>query len=345
MMKRHLFIIFATVLAFTMQGQDPHFSQFNASPLTLNPAMAGKVTCTYRAAINYRSQWTSIPAPYETYSASFDAALWKEGWLNGSALGVGVLMLNDRSGDGNLTAPNAGLFLAYHQKIGEGHFLSAGFQGSFNEKRIDPTKLIFGNQLTASGYDPSLSHNENIVGDIQYFDINMGMHWSSIVSDRFSFNLGGALYHITEPNETFLNDPSNTLYQRYVGHGGFSVALGEQYSLSPSALYMRQANVDQLNAGTSFGVHLDDASLYLGTWYRMHLLTSNQQDFAGSENPLSSIIALVGLEFNTFVLGFSYDITTNSLGGATNGKGGFELSLQYTGCITKSERVFHCPRF
>ncbi len=341
-MKRVLLIAFALLLGFVVNAQDPHFSQFNASPLTLNPAMAGKVQCTYRASVNYRDQWNSIPAPYVTYTAGFDMALMKEK-LNGSAIGVGLLALNDRSGDGNLTAPNIGLFLAYHQRLGSNSILSVGFQGSFNEKRIDPTKLIFPNQITAGGVDPTLPNNEPFIGDIQYFDLNAGMHFSSIISDNFSLNIGTAVYHITQPKESFLNDPNNQVFLRYVAHGGFTTTLSDQWTISPSALYMRQANVDQLNAGASFGYHTDEASVYFGTWYRMHLLTSNQNNF--NESLLSSVIALVGVEFNTLILGFSYDITANSLSQANGGRGGFELSLQYTGCIRKSRNITQCPTF
>lgn len=348
MMKRFILTLIVSSLFFAGQGQDPHFSQFNASPLTLNPALAGKVSCNYRAAVNYRSQWNSIPANFETYTATFDAALWKDGWLNGSALGVGVKLMNDQSGDGNLTNPNLGLFLGYHQKIGENSFLSAGFEGSFNELRVDPTKLIFPNQISNSGIQSGAPHNENLLGETQFFDINAGIHWSSIVSDEFSFSLGGAMYHITEPKLSLLNQSNiaakdNLLYRRYVGHGGFSAALGENYSLSPSILYMQQANVDQLTAGTSFGVHFDDATLFLGTWLRMHLL-----DAAGADDDpfYSSAIALVGAEFNTLILGFSYDLGIGALANnVTQNPSGFELSLQYTGCFRSAERVMHCPTF
>ena len=334
-------ILFLSLFAIGTRAQDVHFSQFNASPLTLNPALAGKVECTYRAALNYRNQWNSVPAPYVTYSASFDAALGKNSWANGSALGVGLLLLNDKSGDGNLTAPNVGLFLAYHQKIGNGSFLSAGFEGSFNEKRIDQSQLIFPNQIGPNGVDPFSASGEALLQQIQYFDVNAGIHWSTVVSDNFSFNLGGAVYHIVQPNESFYGNPNNKLYRRYVGHGGFSVMMNKKYSLSPSVLYMQQGNVDQMNAGTSFGIHYDDAAVYFGTWYRLHILN----DPSISQGPLSSVIALLGVEFNTLALGFSYDITTSSLSPATNGKGGFELSLQYTGCIAKQRKVMACPRF
>jgi len=38
-------------------AQDPNFSQFFASPLTLNPALTGKFDGNFRLAGNYRNQW------------------------------------------------------------------------------------------------------------------------------------------------------------------------------------------------------------------------------------------------------------------------------------------------
>ena len=44
----------------SVQAQDPAFSQFFASPLTLNPALTGKFNGTLRVAGNYRNQWPQI---------------------------------------------------------------------------------------------------------------------------------------------------------------------------------------------------------------------------------------------------------------------------------------------
>ena len=57
-------IALASVLVFLLKmqcfGQDPHFSQFFSSPLTLNPALTGKFDGVFRAAGNYRDQWPAI---------------------------------------------------------------------------------------------------------------------------------------------------------------------------------------------------------------------------------------------------------------------------------------------
>jgi len=55
-MKKLLFtVIFCGVLACASFAQDANFSQFFASPLTLNPALTGKFDGLYRVVGNYRN--------------------------------------------------------------------------------------------------------------------------------------------------------------------------------------------------------------------------------------------------------------------------------------------------
>lgn len=46
----------------TLCGQDIHFTMYNMSPMTLNPAMAGKFEGTFRIGGIYRDQWASVIA-------------------------------------------------------------------------------------------------------------------------------------------------------------------------------------------------------------------------------------------------------------------------------------------
>lgn len=341
-MKRLLTFTLAALAFFSLQAQDIHFSQFNASPLTLNPALTGKLECTYRAAINYRNQWNAIPAPYVTYSAAFDAAIGREKF-NGSSIGLGVLGFNDRSGDGNLTNTTLGLSLAYHQRIGESSFLSAGFQGAFVNSSVDMANLVFPNMIGPNGVIAGSVSGE-AYEPVQYADLNVGMHWSSVF-DGFSFNLGGAYYHALEPNVSLLGNDDITLPARLVIHGGFTAEIGDYYSLSPSILFMNQAGAEQLNTGASLGYHMDEAALYFGVWHRY---AGDIGAIGGADNQFGNsdaIIALVGIEFSSLLLGFSYDITISEAAQANNSRGGFELSLSYNGCIEAKRRVNQCPKF
>ena len=66
-MKKNLLILFLSVaVANTATAQDPNFSQFFASPLTLNPALTGKFDGVYRIAGNYRNQWPTISNAFVT---------------------------------------------------------------------------------------------------------------------------------------------------------------------------------------------------------------------------------------------------------------------------------------
>ena len=53
-------------------AQDPHFSQFFSSPLTLNPAFTGKFFGDYRVMGNYRNQWPTINNAFTTATIAAD---------------------------------------------------------------------------------------------------------------------------------------------------------------------------------------------------------------------------------------------------------------------------------
>jgi hypothetical protein len=75
-MKRILTLVIA--LTFCLQStwaQDPNFSQFFASPMTLNPALTGKFDGVFRVAGNYRNQWPTINNAFVTKTVSVDFSI------------------------------------------------------------------------------------------------------------------------------------------------------------------------------------------------------------------------------------------------------------------------------
>jgi hypothetical protein len=64
---RKLFLTFLILISvLSLKAQDPNFSQFFASPLTLNPALTGKFDGVFRIAGNYRNQWPTINNAFTT---------------------------------------------------------------------------------------------------------------------------------------------------------------------------------------------------------------------------------------------------------------------------------------
>src|SRR3954464_6567249 len=114
-MRKLFCICIILTIAVVGRAQDPNFSQFFVSPLTLNPALTGKFDGVYRVAGNYRNQWPSISSAYNTGTVSFDAGILKNRIPEFDQFGIGVLVLSDKSGEGGILQDNyAALSLAYH---------------------------------------------------------------------------------------------------------------------------------------------------------------------------------------------------------------------------------------
>lgn len=341
----------AMVMASSVCAQDVHFTQYFSSPLTLNPALTGLVQCDLRLAANYRSQWSAVSNnPYVTASLSYDMATLKGRLDNGDAVGVGVMMLYDKSGKGALTNITAGLSVAYHKALGmeKRHTISLGIQGALVQKSIDFNQLAFEDQFNPGSGLPEYQTQEAIGNaDLNYPDFNAGLMYSGRVSDFATAYIGFSYYHITQPVETFLRDQSGAtsdhkISSRYTGYLGGSFNLNENVVLYASGLYQQQAKATEVILGSSVGFVLNpgfdpefqkSTILYLGGWYRYG----------------DAIAPYIGFEWSKMTLGFSYDVNVSSFTPATNGNGAYELSLIFNGCINKRERGpqynFACPKF
>ncbi|MEZ4888475.1 MAG: PorP/SprF family type IX secretion system membrane protein [Chitinophagales bacterium] len=333
-----MILLAATQIGF---AQDIHLSQFYSQPLMVNPAMTGNLNGSYRAGLTYRNQWASIPAPYETFVLGFDMSLLSC-QLGGDHVGAGVVLYRDQSGDGVLTETSALASLAYHKALDQEaqYVLSLGGQFGYTQKSVDFTRLTFDSQIEDYQINSALPNNESIDNDqFSYMDLRLGGLFTASVNETVSLYAGGAYNHATKPVETFLTaeGEKNQLSPRLVLHGGGSIFVNDQFSISPSVMYMSQASNTLTILGAAFGYHFDSgrydtgSALYLGGWYRAN----------------DAIVMLLGIDFSSFKFGFSYDINVSDLERASNGQGAAELSLTYSGKTAdcKPNRKIYCPRF
>ena len=304
-------------------AQDPNFSQFFASPLTLNPAMTGLFDGTFRVAGNYRNQWPTINNAFLTKTASVD---------------FGVLKNRLPDIDQMLVTNGAGLSLAYHKGLDENgyHSISAGFQGSYLNKRLDLTKVYFEDELTPLGFVPGTTGEIflNNQVNVSYADINAGLLYSGTTNGYNNFYIGASMYHINRPKESFqggefILSPRTTL------QAGGKIPIGSYNSLHVSANHSMQAKAHNTIVGGAFSysVNRDEdnpVNVYLGAWYRFN----------------DAAIPYIGIEFSGLQIGATYDANTSSLKPASNSRGGMEISLIYIKKpVDKSLRKLNCPRF
>jgi type IX secretion system PorP/SprF family membrane protein len=344
MKKILLGVSVAMALCGVVKAQDIHFTQYFTSPLTLNPAMTGLVPDDIRFAGNYRTQWSAVsPNPYITGTASYDMSMLKGKLPEGDAMGIGMLVLYDKSGTGGLTNTTAGLSLAYHKAFGADrqHHISLGLQGFYVQKTLDFSKLTFEDmydQNTGQLAYPTLTKFTNT--NIGYADFNGGIMYSGKVSDHATGYIGYSYYHLTQPTESFLGE-SNQIHARQTGYLGGSFDMNENTVLYASALLQTQASATEIMVGGAVGFVLNpghdeeyqkNTIFYLGGWYRYG----------------DAVAPYVGIEWSKMRIGVSYDVNLSSFTPATNGVGAYEISLIYFGRINRHERNpnynWSCPK-
>lgn len=341
-MRKLSLLIFTTLLFATTQAQDPNFSQFFVSPLSLNPALTGKFNGDFRVAGNYRDQWPSISKAFITSTISYDMPILRGRISELDTWGVGVMAMTDRTANGILSTNMISITTAYHKGLDEDglHQLGIGFQATYNTKRLDGTKLNFEDELDQFGgwSNPSeeIAINDRQL-NLSYFDISAGFLYNGSTDGYNNFYIGGSAYHLNKPRESFSGDIFYTLYQRYTLHAGGAIPIGDATkTVYLSSLYSHQAGANNVVLGGALGIALNDepdnpSNFYAGLWTRFN-------------NVNDAIIPYVGLEFNGFRLGASYDVNISSLKTASQSRGGLEVSLIFIK-RPPGYKGIPCPRF
>lgn len=333
-MRKLLLFSGILLLSFFVKGQDPHFSQFFASPQTLNPAFTGKFDGEMRLTANHRDQWPSIPKAYVTTSASADFNLLQNKIGDGDVFGIGFSAVSDQSADAALKLNYGSVSVSYHKALDENGYntIGAGFQATYSSTVLDFSKLTFEDQLTQNGFTGVTAENLNNGNARNYMDINAGILYSGSSTGSNNYYLGASIYHINRPNLSFIDKVWN-LSSRVTIHGGYSFPVSNVLSVNASIIQQIQNNASEILAGAALSANLNGdtdhpSNLYFGSWIRMN----------------DALIPYVGIEVKGLRIGASYDINTSSLKAATASRGGAEFSLIY---IKKSSQIkgIPCPKF
>jgi type IX secretion system PorP/SprF family membrane protein len=333
---RKLLCIVIVLCGTSVWAQDPHFSQFFASPMTLNPAFTGKFDGLVRVAGNHRNQLPAFGNTYVTSTAAVDFPILASSVANNDRWGIGVMGFIDNAGNGLLKSTYLSLSTAYHKGLDEDgmHQLSLGFQATYTSKAMDVAQLKFEDQLTPLGFTGVTSEIFNNASlSINYFDFNAGILYNGSSTDNNNFYFGASMYHINRPTESFRGANFN-INSRITLHGGGYFPIGNNNTLlHVSALHQIQGGANETVFGGALGFTVNEdvespTTFYAGSWVRWD----------------DSIIPYLGLEFGSFRLGTTYDFITSRLTTAAEARGGFEISLVYIQRPAGTKGI-NCPKF
>ena len=328
-----------------LDAQDPHFSQVNASPLQLNPAMAGVFEGQWRVAVNYREQWRAIfsDASFKTYGASYDMRFYAR---KNDFFTFGLSVLSDQAGASHFTQTQGHATLSYMKQIAGGRgrrdrqYLSAGASLGIGQTGINWNTLRWSTQFDGEGYDGNLASGENLdINNNTYADINAGLMWYALMGNNRSAYLGAAMNHINTPNISLFEGERDPYHRRYTIHGGGEVPINRDVTLLPGFRLLRQGPSLEADLGVSFRFtnrDFGDVALRAGVWGRM----------VNGLNKIDSdaVTIVAALEWERWQLGLSYDVTISPLRVLNDARGAFEMSLIYIQPQPRRGGIY-CPIF
>ncbi len=327
-MKKYIILILSlTYSSFYISGQDPQFTQFYANKLYLAPSFAGAVQQD-RISLTYRNQWPSLPGTFVTYAFAYDH------FFSGFNSGIGILILRDLAGSGNLSTTNFGIQYSYDIQINRTWHVRPGVHFLYTQTGLDFDKLLWNDQISVGGNTTTSEQRPGLEtkGDVDFSSSALAYsdkHW-----------LGFAVDHMLKPkNSLYGNDLSVPLKVSLFG-GTQVIRKGRllspiEESLSIAFLFKHQDKISQLD----MGLYWFKAPLMLGIWYRGIPVINN-------EKIGDAIAFLAGYKIEDFSVGYSYDFTISRLLSSTGGA--HEISLIYefkTSRTRKKKHMVPCPEF
>ncbi len=337
-MQKLLYLFLFLIMSGSTRAQDIHFSQFYNSPLQLNPAMTGYFNGNLRAVFNHRSQWANIAEPFVTSAFSVDTRLF-DNRLKEDAIGAGFSLAKDKSGPADLSLLKMAFSGSYFKMLGRNgaHLIALGVQAGIFQRWIDLEKLRFESQFRDLNFDPLANSGENNDNfNVIKPDFQTGVLYQFKKEDQYSIHGGFSFFHLSQPNESLLNELGK-LTLRSAFYAGANIKANDEIYFSPSILIMYQNKAKEINIGGKVNrvVNTDkikDLTLSAGIWTR----------------PVDAIILLIGGAYDKWEVNFSYDINMSGLSKASNYKGGFEISIIYVDrWLTKENKIpviVPCPR-
>ena len=312
-------------------SQDIQFSQHEAAPLLLNPAMTGNFDGKARISNCYKNQWKGI-SDNNTLGASADISFRKD-TAQKDFVSMGIVVLHDAVGNNVFSTSLYMMSFSFHTKNNSNNqYFSAGVLGGAMQKSVNFSNITWDNQYQYGNIDPSLPSGEsNAIHKTSFGDFSAGALWQYIPNNNFNLYSGISFFHLTRPNQSFIPGGTDNLDSKVSFHCGASISLsksGKTFFL-PKGFFLKQGPSHQYAIGGLFKQKFHQSSsgetaLSIGCMYR-----------------INAVAIISQLQLRNFTFGFSYDVNASSFGNSFGTSGGPEISLTYLYAQKKSS----APKF
>lgn len=299
MQKKLLYIVFISTFFLNIKvvGQTPYNSQGFMSTQYFNPASVG-FGMNDRFQSFFRTQYAGVGDPFNTAGVALDFGLFKTQENPFNNFGYGIQGISEKVLNGVLQTNSITNSLAYRIFFNEKQstYFALGIGYSIVTRTIDASLLSFGDQYY-SGRLFVPSSLESISKYPTKYTTNAGFMFG-YQSEKSFFQLGASEFLLNRTSNTILAANETQNFQ-------LSSLFNWEYQLESNktilihADYENRLEREYFYAGAAVGVPLNNEMnrAYFGCFYRNK----------------DALIPYVGLMYNRYKLGLTYDIYSNSL--------------------------------
>jgi type IX secretion system PorP/SprF family membrane protein len=303
------------------KSQTPFISQNFNNTQFFNPASVGFGSYNRFNSI-YRSQFAGVGVPYKTIGLNLDFGFLKNEGTEMNNLGFGIQGISEQVLDGILQTNSITATIADRIFFDDyrTHFLAVGIGTTFVTRTIDNASLVFGDQFTAGRLLNASSLEVMNNNNLSKNTINVGLLYSH--NDNSSYmQFGLSSYFINRSSGYNTTNDSAKLrpineFSQILGQFNYEHVFGGNKTFMIHANYQNRYENEFIFAGGAIGLPFNETyesinRFYIGCFYRSK----------------DAVIPYIGLMFNKYKLGITYDIYNNDMTTANLKPQTFEFTL------------------
>ena len=324
---RKFLLLIVVLIYFEGFSQDPIHTQFFMVPETLSSSFTGAKQST-RAGIIHRTQWPGLNFSINTQFAFVD------NWFEEVRSGIGVSVLNHKETTTRYNFTQVNLNYAYQFPITDDWNVRPSISVGYGSKNFGFQNLVLEDQINifsgiinANSIDPI-----SLIESVRFIDFS-----TSVLFNSENSWVGMTLKHLNKPNISMELDGQESLEMFFSIHASLYLPFGKYRNYRNSNKLYLLANAMQQGPYNRFD---------LGTKYQMErfsfglLAATNPIKSDQNSHFLTSINAFVGMDWEGFRFGYSYDFNVTEIG-RTGGV--YELSISYD--FLNNDNCFGCPDY
>lgn len=322
-MKRALLLLLLPLLLAAVPAlaqQEAQYSQYMNNNYLLNPGATG-VEDYIDIKASYRTQWVGLEGAPKTFYLSGSSSLGK--WRSTSKRtlndrrrpfhAIGGLVYRDVTGPTSRTSAYASY--AYNLVLTPKIRAALGASIGMQQFAVDGNQLQFYDPTTVAASAASRVLDGSVGLWVYSSDFYVGVSSTQLLGNKLDFSYG--------PDQVSAGAPGNALKRHYFFTGGVRVPLSQDWSLVPSVL-VKTVNPAPLSVDLNAKLKYRDL-LWVGASWRA----------------FDSVIALAGLSYEQFTIGYSYDAGLSKLNNYHYGSHEILLGLR----LKKKAQVVCTNRF